>query len=106
MSWVSAEDWRAALPDPIAPSAVAILRHMNVDHKEAMSAYCHAFSKARDFDDVVMTSVDRYGFEMSVRTPNGVRPVRLAFSSPVTSADAVRKEMVDLVKRARALLRP
>lgn len=105
MSWVSAEDWRGAAPDPIAPFAAGILEHMNADHKDAMDAYCRAFTKARDFDDVVMTSVDRYGFELSVRTPGGARPVRLAFSAPVASSDAVRKEMVDLVKKARALLR-
>lgn len=106
MSWVSAEDWRGATPDPIASSANAILEHMNADHKAAMTAYCRAFSKAREFDDVVMTGVDRYGFEMSVRTASGARPVRLAFSSPVSTSDAVRKEMVDLVKKARALLVP
>ena len=104
MSWVSAEDWYAAKPDPIAPFASGILEHMNADHKGAMDEYCRAFSKARDFDDVVMTGVDRYGFEVSVRTSEGTRPVRFAFSSPVDSPAAVRKEMVDLVKRARALL--
>ncbi len=104
MSWVSAKDWYAATPDPIAPFAGEITQHMNEDHKDAMASYCRAFSKARDFDEVVMTSVDRYGFEVSVRTKAGARPVRFAFSSPVDGPAAVRKEMVDLVRRARAAL--
>jgi heme iron utilization protein len=105
MSWVTADAWYAATPDPIAPFAASILEHMNADHKDAMSKYCRAFSKARDFEDVVMTGVDRYGFEMSVRLrEGGARPVRLAFSQVVTSSDAVRKEMVALVKTARAAL--
>jgi heme iron utilization protein len=105
MSWVTAEAWYAATPDPIAPFAASVLEHMNADHKDAMGKYCLAFTKARDFEDVTMTAVDRYGFEMSVRLrEGGPRPVRLAFRSVVTSANDVRKEMVALVQEARALL--
>lgn len=105
MSWVAAEDWASATPDPIAPAARGILEHMNADHKDAMMSYCRAFTKAQDFDEVVMTGVDRHGFEMSVKTrEGGFRPVRLGFSAPVSSGDEVRKEMVALVKRARAAL--
>lgn len=107
MSWITAEEWSAATPDPIAPHAQGILEHMNADHKDAMRSYCLAFSRARDFDEVEMTGVDRHGFEMSVKTrEGGWRPVRLAFTAPVSSPDAVRKEMVSLVKRAREVLGP
>ena len=46
--------------------------------------YCKAFSRATEITlgehDV---GVDRYGFDMSAMTPNGLRPVRLAFGHPV-----------------------
>jgi len=105
MSWIGADAWYAATPDPIAPFAAGILEHMNADHKDAMEKYCLAFSRARDFEEVVMTGVDRYGFEMSVRLrEGGNRPVRLAFANAVATSNDVRKEMVALVKEARALL--
>ena len=48
-----------------------------------------------------MTAVDRYGFELAVKTPDGPRAMRLAFDDPVATTDEVRRAMVALVKRAR-----
>ncbi len=103
MSWVELEGWRAAEPDPIAGAAAGIIRHMNEDHADAMVLYCRHFSRATDTSAATMTGVDRYGFEMSAVTGAGPRPIRLAFSQPVTSSADVRRELVELVKRARAL---
>jgi heme iron utilization protein len=102
MSWVSGEDWAAARPDPLAPHAAGIVEHMNADHADAMAALCRAFSRARDFESVVMTGIDRYGFEMSVATAAGRRPVRLAFAAPVATPAAARRALVELVGQARA----
>ncbi|MCX4239370.1 HugZ family pyridoxamine 5'-phosphate oxidase [Paraliomyxa miuraensis] len=104
MSWVDAEGWYAAEPDPLIGSAARILSHMNEDHRDAMRLYCEAFSRAGAVDEVTMTGVDRYGFEMSVVTPQGPRPVRIAFTEPVADAGAVRAQMVALVQRAREQL--
>ena len=104
MSWVGLDEWLAAEPDPLAAAARGIIDHMNDDHAEALTAYCRAFSKAKELTAVKMTGVDRYGFEMSVETPEGWRPVRLGFSSTLSSPDEVRAEMVAMVKRARARL--
>ena len=68
MSWVPTADWRAAEPDPLGPSATAIVAHMNADHADALVLYCTAFSKARDISSAAMTSIDWYGFEMSAKT--------------------------------------
>ena len=48
-----------------------------------------------------MVGVDRYGFEMSALTAEGPRPIRLAFSQPVTTATEIRQEMVALAKTVR-----
>ena len=101
MSWVDVAEWYAAEPDPIAAAASGILAHMNDDHRDALRDYCHAFSRAREFSEVTMTGIDRYGFEMSVNTESGERPVRVAFDEALISADQVRPVLVDLVKRAR-----
>ncbi len=104
MSWVAAEDWRRAEPDPVAAFAEGIRAHMNQDHAEALVLYCRAFSRAAAVESAVLTQVDRYGFEMSAQTPDGARPIRVAFSRPVKSSDEVRGEMVALVRRAREQL--
>ncbi len=101
MSWVEPQDWLAAEPDPLADDAAGIIAHMNADHVDAMADLCRAFSRAQTFDGVQMTGVDRYGFEMSVETPEGWRPVRLAFERPVASAREVREALVALVHEAR-----
>jgi heme iron utilization protein len=104
MSWVEEAEWRAAEADPLGAAAAGIIAHMNADHADAMVLYCKAFSKATDITAASMTGVDRYGFEMSAKTAEGPRPVRLAFSRPVSSADEVRPALVAMVKDARARL--
>jgi hypothetical protein len=49
-----------------------------------------------------MTGVDRYGFEMSATPPEGPRPVRVAFATPVSTPEQVRAELVAIVKLARS----
>jgi heme iron utilization protein len=102
MSWVTADDYRVAEPDPLAVAAAGILTHMNDDHTDAVLAYAKALAGVADASAATMTAVDRYGFELAVITPQGPRSVRLAFDAPVTTNDEVRRAMVALVKRARA----
>ncbi|MGB0640752.1 MAG: HugZ family protein [Myxococcota bacterium] len=102
MSWVQETDWNGADPDPIAPFATRIIDHMNDDHEQALRDMCIAFTKAKDFSSVVMNGIDRYGFEMSVKTEQGPRPIRLAFASEISDAMEARKQLVALTKKARA----
>jgi heme iron utilization protein len=104
MSWITQDDWHAAEADPLAPCAAGVISHMNADHAEAMVLYCRAFSKATDVSAATMTGVDRYGFDMSAQTPEGPRPVRVAFVRPVTTPEGVRAALVAMVKDARSKL--
>ena len=104
MSWISKADWRAAEPDPLGPSAAGMITHMNADHADAMVLYCTAFSKATEITSASMTGVDRYGFDMSVMTPIGPRPVRLAFGKPVSTPEEVRAALISMVKDAKSKL--
>lgn len=106
MSWVDGDEWKAAEPDPLAEHAERIVDHMNDDHADAMAVMCRAFTRADEAEEVSMTGIDRYGFEMSVVTERGPRPVRLAFSDYVTAEtvetpDAARKALVAMVGEAR-----
>lgn len=104
MSWFEGKDWMQATPDPLIDSVSGIVEHMNEDHHDAMLAYCHAFTRATQAKEVKMTGVDRYGFEMSVNTQEGWRPLRLAFKEPCQDATQVRQALVAMVKEAREKL--
>jgi putative heme iron utilization protein len=101
MSWIERADWETAEPDPLGPSAAAIIAHMNADHADALMLCCKAFSKAVDVNAATMRGIDRYGFEMSVSTPAGPRPIRLPFAKPVTTPAEARAALVAMVKDAR-----
>jgi len=48
-----------------------------------------------------MTSVDRLGFHVRVKTQDGMRGVRIAFSREVTSPAEARSVLVEMVAQAR-----
>ncbi len=104
MSWVEPDAWSTAEPDPIIDHAKGIIDHMNEDHADTLRLYSEAFSRSGPVPEAVMTGVDRYGFEMSVTTEQGPRPVRIAFDEPISDSTDARKAMVALVKRARERL--
>ena len=104
MSWVEPTDWMGGEPDPLASIQPRILGHMNEDQREAMSLMCRAFTKAQEFSEVTMTGIDRYGFEMSVKTDEGSRPIRLAFEGAISTAQEAREQLVAITKKARSQL--
>jgi len=104
MSWVQADAFRSAEPDPLAAASGGILSHMNADHASALVTYARAFTSAHDATQAVMTAVDRYGFEMTVHTPRGIGPARLAFEPVLTRADQARSALVALLRSAEAKL--
>ena len=102
MSWVSPEAWSQAEPDPLREAAAHIIAHMNDDHADTLARYCRVFTRATAATEARMTGVDRYGFEMSVTTDAGPRPIRLAFPESLTTSDEVRRALVAMAKEARA----
>lgn len=104
MSWVAADDFRAATPDPLAAAAQGILQHMNADHAAALVAYARAFTRAQQVKSALMTAIDRYGFEMTVTTDSGVGPARIAFDAPMQDASAARPLLIALLRAAEAKL--
>lgn len=104
MSWISNAEWQTAEPDPLGPSAAGVIAHMNADHADAVVLYCRAFSKATGIASASMTGIDRYGFEMSAKTEEGPRLVRLAFAKPVTSPEEARGALISMLNDARSRL--
>ncbi len=99
MSWLDVEAFVRATPDPLAPSADRILKHMNDDHAGSLLLYARKLTLATDAERAVMTAIDRYGFEMTVHTPRGIGPARVAFMAPLTTAQDARVALVELARQ-------
>jgi putative heme iron utilization protein len=102
MGWVSATEYYSAYPDPLAESATEILQHMNTDHRDALILLAQAFAGIES-QEVVMTSVDRLGFHVRLKTQDGTRGVRIAFLREVSSPAETRKVLVEMVGQARRM---
>ena len=100
MDWVSADAYLAAAPDPLAEVASSIIDHMNQDHADALPVYARAFA-GEPADDASMTSVDRLGFTLRLRTGERLHGVRIAFPREVRTAGDARVVLVEMLRKAR-----
>ncbi|MBV9608160.1 MAG: DUF2470 domain-containing protein, partial [Acidobacteria bacterium] len=100
MGWVAAPDYGEAQPDPLADAAAEIILHMNADHRDALVLLAREFAGI-EAQEAAMTSVDRLGFHLRLKTRDGVRGARIALVHEVTSAAETKKVLVEMVQRAR-----
>ena len=101
MGWVTAEDSLQSEADPLAEVAPAIIEHMNKDHSDSLLLLARVFAGA-EADQATMTSVDRLGFHVRLKTADRVRGVRIAFLVQVRSVADARKVMEQMVRLANA----
>jgi heme iron utilization protein len=100
MGWVEAGDYEQAAPDPLAESAPGILAHMNADHGEAMILLARSQAQL-EASEATMTSVDRLGFSLRLKTAAGMKGARINFLHEVATPEATRKVLVEMVRQAR-----
>ena len=100
MGWVAASEFGQAQQDPLADAATAILEHMNADHKEALILLARVFSGIAS-EEAMMTSVDRLGFQIRLKTEGGMRGIRIPFSQEVSNSGDTRQVLVEMVRQAR-----
>jgi putative heme iron utilization protein len=101
MGWVDAAAYATAEVDPLAHAADGIVAHMNEDHADANLAYAQVLLGITDATSAQLVAVDRLGMELVVSTPRGLVPARCNYDEPADSADAVRKAVIQLLRRAR-----
>jgi putative heme iron utilization protein len=102
MGWVTASDYLHGQPDPLADAAADIIQHMNADHGEALTLLVRTFAGIES-QQTTMTSVDRLGFHVRLKTADGPRGARIAFSREVSSPAEARTVLTDMVAQARKL---
>jgi len=103
MSWVEPDAYATAEADPLAAAAGDVITHMNTDHADAVLLYATKLADLPTATSATLTAVDRYGFDLAAITPEGKRTARLAFDEAVSTSDEVRRAMIALLKRARAM---
>jgi len=100
MGWVTASEYSQALPDPLVDHKNDIMHHMNADHKDALFLLAKRFADV-EAQDAEMTSIDRLGFHLRLKTKDGVRGTRIAFSREVATPAESREVLVEMVRLAR-----
>ena len=101
MGWVSASEYDQSQPDPLAGSMIDIIQHMNADHKDALVLLARKFARVES-TPATMTAVDHLGFHVRLKTLDGMRGARIAFSREAHSRAEARNVLVEMVKRARS----
>ena len=100
MGWVSASDYERNQPDPLADSMAEIIQHMNADHRDALVLLAREFGGVES-QEATMTGVDRLGFHVRLKTPDGMRGARIAFLREVRTSVQTREVLVEMVQQAR-----
>jgi len=97
MGWVAAAEYGTAQPDPLADAMPGIIEHMNADHKDSLVLLARKFAGIEALE-AAMTSVDRLGFQLRLKTNEGIRGARVAFPREVSSPAETRSALVEMVK--------
>ena len=100
MGWVSAQDYASGQPDPLADAANGILKHMNADHADSLILLARAFAGI-EAEEAAMTSVDRLGFHVRLKTREGMRGARIAFLREARTPAEARAVLVEMTGQAR-----
>src|SRR5271165_4983138 len=100
MGWVAASDYSQAQADPLVEHKLGIMQHMNADHKDALILLAKRFAGI-EAQEAEMTSVDRLGFHLRLKTQDGVKGTRVAFLREVSDPSQTREVFVEMVQQAR-----
>ena len=100
MDWISAEAYLAARPDPLADAAAGIIEHMNRDHPDALVTFARVLAGAQA-DQASMVTADRLGFKLRVKSGPRLHSVRIPFPREVTTAEACRAVLIEMLRDCR-----
>ena len=76
------------------------MQHMNADHKDALILLAKRFADI-EAQEVEITSVDRLGFHVRLKTQDGMHGARIAFLREVRDPAQTREVFVEMVQQAR-----
>ncbi|KAK9826044.1 hypothetical protein WJX74_007645 [Apatococcus lobatus] len=94
---VSASDYAAAQPDPIASFAAPIAKHMNEDHAESTVAMLRHFGKL-SAEAAQIVGLDSLGLDLLVTKDSQSFKGRLPFARPALTRKEVREVIVEMTR--------
>jgi putative heme iron utilization protein len=100
MGWVAADDYARAQADPLADTASDIIQHMNADHTASLVLLARSFA-GEDAEAATMTSVDRLGFHLRLKTGDRMHGARVAFTREVRNAQDTRAVLIEMLQHAK-----
>jgi putative heme iron utilization protein len=106
MDTALAVDYSAAEPDPVEPQALDAVTHLNEDHADALLIMAKAFGQYPEATEARCERADRYGLDLELETPDGIRATRVNFTDRINSPGGLRAATVDLARRSREALQP
>ena len=100
MGWVETAEFENASPDPLADVAPGILAHINADHVDSMIILARSRA-GLEATEASMTSIDRLGFYLRLKTNEGMKGARINFPREVTTPQGAREVLVKMVREAQ-----
>jgi putative heme iron utilization protein len=98
---VSAGDYAAAAPDPVAQFSGPVCGHMNADHGEATRAMVRHYAGIT-VDEATMLSLDRLGVNVACVRNGQQFKARLPFPRPAGDRKAIKEVVVEMTRAAAA----
>jgi len=99
MGWVAAEEYAAASADLLATVGPGMMAHMNEGHGDSMVLLARVHSGIVA-SEAAMTSIDRLGFTLRLKTADGMKGTRINFPREVTDPRETRVLLVEMVGAA------
>ena len=101
MGWVAPAEYMAAAVDPLAEAASDLIREINSAQQETLLLLARECGKL-EAEQGSITTIDRLGFHLRVKTPDRMQGGRFAFTHPVRTAQEARAGLADLATKAKA----
>ena len=101
MGWVAPAEYMAAAVDPLAEAATDLIREMNTTQQETLLLLARVCGNL-DAQQASITTMDRLGFHLRVKTPDRMQGGRFAFTDPVHNVQEARAALADLASKAKA----
>ncbi len=101
MGWVAPADYMAAAVDPLAETAADLIREINTKQQETLLQLARLCGKL-DAQQASITTMDRLGFHLRVKTPDRMQGGRFAFTATVRNAEGARAGLAELATKAKA----
>jgi putative heme iron utilization protein len=73
---------------------------MNADHVDSMILLARSYAQM-EAAEAIMTSVDRLGLALRLKTKEGVKGARINFLREVATAQETRKVLIEMVEQTR-----